>query len=84
MNLFARVTVYLLDSKYHWPGLLIGTIANKVVGLGDYDRLIQKLRQEKGFPVFEELRDREGKLKVAKTSFRESLRKLLELIKGQE
>lgn len=78
-----RFDIESLRFSTHYSGLLVGPIAHKTVGVGDYDCLIKKLRQEEGFPVFEELRTKKGELKITKTSFRESLKKILERISDQ-
>jgi len=72
-----------LKFSRRYSGILIGPIAHKIVGLGDYNGLIQKLRQEEGYPIFEELKEKEGELKITKTSFKNSLQKILDRLGRQ-
>jgi hypothetical protein len=59
-------------------------VAHKVVGLGDYDNLIQRLREEEGFPIFEELKAKEGELKITVTSLRDSIKRILDRLEKNE
>lgn len=58
-------------------GILIGPVAHKVVGMGDYTSLISKLRNEAGFPVAIEIRSIAGELKITKTAFKTAIGQLL-------
>ncbi len=78
-----RFDVTSLKFSRRYSGILIGPIAHKIVGLGDYNGLIQKLRQEEGYPIFEELKEKEGELKITKTSFKNSLQKILDRLGRQ-
>jgi len=60
-----------------YGGILIGPNAHKIVGLGDYSSVIQKLKNEPGFPHVEEIRTHSGELKITKSSFRAALGRLV-------
>ena len=65
-----------------YSGILVGPIAHKVVGLGDHTSVVQKLREEEGFPPAVEIRTASGQLKISKTAFRGALRTLLTVIRA--
>jgi len=74
---------YDLDKlRYNSPfgGILVGPIAHKVVGLGDHISVIQKLQKEEGYPPVIEIRTNSGELKITKSSFREALKQILNII----
>jgi len=70
--------------RYNSPysGILIGPVAHCVTGLGDYNSVIEKLRNEEGYPPFREIKTFSGELKITKTAFKEALEQLLTSIKG--
>jgi len=65
--------------RYNSPysGILIGPVAHKVIGTGDYSSLLQKLKNEEGFPATIEIRTVSGGLKITKTAFKTALSHLL-------
>ncbi len=67
------------DIRYHSPysGILIGPVAHKIAGIGDYSSVLQMLKNEEGYPHIEEIRTIGGDLKVTKTSFKNALRKMI-------
>ena len=74
---------YDLDKlRYNSPfsGILVGPVAHKVVGLGDHTSVIQKLQEEDGYPPVIEIRTHSGELKITKSSFREALSQILNII----
>lgn len=63
-----------------YDGILVGPIAHNIIGSGDYGSAIMKLKTEEGFPPVQEIRNKSGQLKISKTSFKDSLKKLLDTI----
>lgn len=70
--------------KYNSPysGILIGPIAHKVIGLGDYNSAIDKITQEEGYPPAVVMLTKSGTLKITKQSFNDALKKLLTIIES--
>lgn len=78
---YDRNTGFNLNSlQYSSPyvGILVGPNAHKIVNLGDHSSMIQKLRNEPGFPFVVEIRTHSGELKITKTSFESALRKMMD------
>lgn len=67
-----------------YDGILIGPIAHKVLDINDYNSVIERLKNEEGFPCFQELRTKSGELKITKTSFKEGLDTLITKIKSNK
>jgi len=66
-----------LRGNSRFDGILIGPEAHKVVDLGDYSSVIQKLECEDGFPPFMEIRRKSGRLQVSSTGFKDAMTSLL-------
>ena len=52
--------------------IIAGPMPHKVSGLGNYNSLIEKMKQP-GYPYLEEARSEGGELKISKTSFRKAV-----------
>jgi hypothetical protein len=72
-----------IDSwQYNCPydGILIGPVPHSSSGTGSYSSLVERLKNEEGFPPTMEARTDAGGLKITKSSFRSSMTKLLDKI----
>jgi hypothetical protein len=79
-----RLDVSKLRYNSPYCGFLVGPIAHKVIGLGDNNSFIQKMKKEEGYPPFVEIRTKSGKLKITKTSFKQALDELMAIIGANE
>lgn len=77
-----RFDIDSLKFSSPYSGIMIGPIAHKVIGLGDYSSMIQKVQKEEGFPPSVEIRTEAGELKLTKSSFKKALEKILDQIKS--
>jgi hypothetical protein len=71
-----RFDLRKIQYSQKYGGILVGPIAHKVVGLGDYNSVIQKLNSEAGYPPLVAIRAKSGELKITKTAVKESLEEL--------
>jgi hypothetical protein len=72
-----------IDSlQYSYPndGILIGPVPHSSSGAGSYSSLVERLKNEEGFPHTMEARTDAGGLKITKSSFKSSMMKLLDKI----
>lgn len=60
-----------------YAGIIIGPCPHKTGESGDYSSLIQKLKEEEGYPHVEECRDASGSLKISNSSFRQALNRMV-------
>ena len=60
-----------------YSGIVVGPCPHNTGGSGDYSSFIQKIKEEKGYPHVEEMRESSGQLKMTKQSFREALDRMV-------
>lgn len=56
-----------------YAAIIVGPVPHKVMGLGDNTSIIQKLKNEKGFPPVYQVRTESGELKYTKDTFLKAL-----------
>ena len=56
-----------------YAAIIVGPVPHKVTGLGDNTSIIQKLKNEKGFPPVYQVRTESGELKYTKDTFLKAL-----------
>ncbi|HOP59782.1 MAG TPA: hypothetical protein PKZ60_00015 [Candidatus Saccharicenans sp.] len=69
------------NSRY--DGIMIGPVPHSVKGRGDYSSVIETLN-ESGFPVHVDVREPNGELKITKSTFRQKMKLLIELIEAHK
>jgi len=69
------------SAKYN--GIIIGPVPHSVKGKGDYSSIIETLN-ESGFPVHVDVRVPNGELKITKSTFRQKIKLLIELIEAHK
>ena len=56
-----------------YAGIIVGPSPHKTEGSGDYSSFIEKIKNEEGYPPVVEAKEKNGTLKLSKTSFREAI-----------
>ncbi len=69
------------SAKYN--GIMIGPVPHSVKGKGDYSSIIETLN-ESGFPVHVDVREPNGELKITKSTFKQKIKLLIELIEAHK
>ena len=78
----AAKTLQIESWRYNCPydGILIGPVPHSSSGAGHYSSLVERLKNEEGFPPTNEARTEAGGLKITKSSFKSSMNTLLDKI----
>jgi len=66
-----------LQYSTEYKSVFIGPVAHKIVGLGNYDSIIEKIQSEQGYPPFQILKAKSGDLKITKTSLKNAFDNLM-------
>lgn len=69
------------SAKYN--GIMIGPVPHSVKGKGDYSSIIETLNKS-GFPVHVDVREPNGELKITKSTFKQKIKLLIELIEAHK
>lgn len=60
-----------------YAGIIVGPAPHKTQGSGDYSSFIERIKNEEGYPFVVEAKEKNGTLKISKSSFKSAITKMV-------